>query len=108
MKTLSWIILGLAFFFLAASAEAVIRYDLQLKKMMTDAEFVVVAKVAKFTPDAPSMSLTLDEDLKGKLPFLNLNINLTGDDEAAKLKHKPLLLKRLAKDLPLVMFIQKL
>jgi outer membrane protein assembly factor BamB len=49
--------------------------------------------------------LTFDEDLKGKFPFKRLPINLTGDSYAEEKKQRPMLLKRVAPKVPVVVFV---
>jgi outer membrane protein assembly factor BamB len=75
-----------------------------LREVLAETPIISTAKIEKLDPERPSAVLALTEDLKGKLPFRRLPINLTGDAEAKKLKHTPQLLKRLAPDLPLVLF----
>src|SRR5687767_8246097 len=80
------------------AGQAVIMAPLALKKILTDSQYVVVAKVDQFYPDKPAMILTVGEDLKGKSPIRRLPINLKGDKEAEKLNHVPQLLARLGSD----------
>jgi hypothetical protein len=51
--------------------------------------------------------LRLENTLKGQVPFQKLPVNLTGDSEGQRDQHSAKLLKRLAKDLDLVMFASK-
>src|SRR5690242_10738202 len=90
---------------LACVADAVIMEKLELKKVLADSQYIVLAKVDQLYPEKPAMILTLSEDLKGKSPFARLPTNLKGDKEAEQHKHVPQLLRRLAPDLPLVLFI---
>src|SRR4051794_35612347 len=87
------------------SAHAVIIEKVELKKVLADSNFILLAKVDQFYEDKPAMILTVEEDLKGKPPFKRLPINLKGDKEAEKLKHVPQLLKRLGPGLPVVLFV---
>lgn len=86
-------------------ADAVIKSPLELKKILAESQYIVVAKVDQLYADKPAMIVTVDDELKGKAPFRRLPINLKGDREAEKLKHVPQLLSRLAPELPLVVFI---
>ena len=86
---------------------AVITSAPSLKKLLAGVQYVCTARVEKLDPDRPAMVLTVDGDLKGKMPVRRLALNLKGDSDAAKYKHTPQLLKRLAKDLPLVLFLIK-
>ena len=70
------------------------------KRLFRDGKQVYLGK--------PAMILTITEDLKGKLPFRKLPINLRATTKDAKEgKHVPLLLKRLAHDVPLVIFVRQ-
>jgi hypothetical protein len=91
--------------FLAPAAHGVITELLPLRKVVQSANYVCVAKVDQFFPDKPAMVLAVQEDLRGKNPFRKMPVVLEGDDEAKKLKHVPQLLKRLAPDLPLILFV---
>src|SRR5262249_10864280 len=66
-----------------------------------------VAKVDKLVPTAPGVMLTVAEDLKGKAPFRSLAVNLKGDRDSQKTKDTERLLKRLAPNLPLILFIHQ-
>lgn len=85
--------------------EAVIMAPLELRKILGDSQYVVVAKVEQLFPEKPAMVLTVADDLKGKSTLRRLPINLKGDKEAEKLNHVPQLLARLGTELPLVVFI---
>lgn len=89
----------------ANSAFAVITALTPLKNFLADAQFIVVAKVEKLYTDKPALMLTVTEDLKGKAPFRKLPINLTADNDSKKEKH--LLRKRLAPDLPVMLFFNE-
>ena len=86
---------------------AVIMALLPLQTVIRSSQFIVVAKVAKLYPEKPAMLLSVDEDLKGKLHFRKLPVHLKGDTEAEKLNHVPQLLKRLANDLPIILFVEE-
>jgi outer membrane protein assembly factor BamB len=92
---------------IGTSAEAVITAQFPLKDVLANGQYIFVAKVEKIDPVKPALVLKVDEKLKGKPPFEKLPINLTGDSEGQKLKHTPQLLKRLAPDLPLVVFVNQ-
>jgi outer membrane protein assembly factor BamB len=101
------IILGIGLVLTATSAEAVITAQFPLKDVLANGQFIFMAKVEKIDSDKPALILKIDEKLKGKPLFEKLPINLTSDSEGQKLKHTPQLLKRLAPDLPLVVFINQ-
>lgn len=107
MRTWKFLVLGAALLYAASQAEALIMAKYDLKQMLADSEFVVVAKVDQLFAEKPAMILTVQEDLKGKAPFRRLPTNLKGDSVAADLKHVPILLDRLAADLPVVLFVTK-
>ncbi len=94
-------------FVLGPVALGVITALTPLKAFLSDSQFIAVVKVEKLLPEKPAMILTVAEELKGKTPFSRLRVNLTGDKEAEKEKHLPQLLKRLAPELSLVLFINK-
>ena len=72
-----------------------------VSQMVEKAQVIFVAKVERIDPEKPGMVLSVGESLKGKPSFDRLPINLTGDP---KKNHSPQLLKRLAADLPLIVF----
>src|SRR2546421_8006524 len=92
---------------LAAPAGAVIINLVSLKDLLSQSTYICIGKIEKVDPDRPSMVLTIESDLKGKLDSRRWPINLKGDSFAEKLKHVPQLLKRVKKDLPLVLFVQE-
>ena len=94
-----------ALFLVTPTLFALIIQLLPLQDVLRSSQYVVLAKVEKMYPDRPAMVLAVQEDLKGKLPYRKLPVNLKGDSEAEKLKHVPQLLKRLADDLPILLFV---
>src|SRR5262249_29614764 len=106
MRRLTWaggVILGLVLF-LCGEARGVIIALTPLSKVLKEHSFIFTAKVDTLHPEKPGVVLLVDEQLKGKVQFQKLAINLTGDAEAKKDDHTPKLLKRLAPKLPLVIF----
>lgn len=100
--------LAVSILLLATTAvSALIAELLPLQNIIRSSRYIVVAKVDKLYAEKPAMMLTVEEDLKGKLPFRKLPVHLKGDSEAQKLGHVPQLLKRLADDLPIVLFIEE-
>ena len=107
-RLLPILFLTLAFFLLPASAaRAVITASTPLKQQVDGGHFIFIAKVQEVLPDKPAMVLTRAENLKGEAPFERMPINLTGDDEAAKGKHTQVILDRVEKDLPILIFANK-
>lgn len=98
---------GLALLLLATPAGAVITRLTALQDMLTEATFVVTARVETLDATRPAMVLTLDEALKGKPTWKRLPVLLKGDNRAVKLKESPELLRRLARELPLVLFVNQ-
>ena len=78
-----------------------------LEKAIKDGHFIFTATVEKIDPAKPAVVLTVGETLKGKVPVKRLPVLLTGDDDAQKKKETPLLLKRLAPKLPVIVFVNK-
>src|SRR5687767_11549721 len=91
----------------ARPAEAKIMRLVPLREVLNSEEHIFIAKVEAIDAAKPTMVVKVDEQLKGKVPFEKLPVNLTGDSEAEKEKQTPQLLKRLARDLPLILFTSK-
>src|SRR5215471_8995175 len=111
-RPLAWaggLVLGVSLVLLVGPAYALITRPLPLSHFLAQSEFILTAKVAKIdtTAENPRVLLTVDDDLKGKASFRKLGVVLTGDADARKYDHTPQLLKRLAPDLPLVVFVSK-
>lgn len=110
LRRLAWtvgLLLGMGVWFSAQPAQAVITRLTPLKEVLGAEQFIFIAKVEKLDPDKPSLILTVDADLKEKVPCRRLPVNMTGDSEASKDKHTQILFKRLAVDLPVVVFASK-
>lgn len=101
------LILGIGLLLLATRAEAVIIRLLPMRNVLGDSTFICTAKVETLDKTNLTMMLLVDEHLKGKGPFQKLPVLLKGDDEAAKGKQTPELLKRLAPKVPLVLFVSQ-
>jgi DNA-binding beta-propeller fold protein YncE len=99
----------LAFVVVAARpVQAVIQAELPLKHMIFGAkgvaktDFIFVGKVTQLDPERPTMIVVPGEQLQGKLPWERMPVSLKGEE-----KDLPKLLKRLADDVPLVVFVTK-
>ncbi|MBI1916674.1 MAG: PQQ-binding-like beta-propeller repeat protein [Planctomycetes bacterium] len=103
----SGLLVGLGLLLLGTPARGLITKPLSLKAILDEANHVCVVKIESVDPERPAMVLLVDADLKGKLPPRRLPVNLKGDSEGQKLKHPPQLLKRFAKDLPVVLFMSQ-
>ncbi|HYT92341.1 MAG TPA: PQQ-binding-like beta-propeller repeat protein, partial [Gemmataceae bacterium] len=98
------LVLAVGLFVVGPAAQALITRPIPLKGVLAENPFICIAQVEKVDPARPATVFTVEEDLKGKFPHRRLPVNLTGDKEAAKYKHTPQLLKRLAPKLPLILF----
>jgi len=105
MKSCKWIALGVAILFFATTADALIQALTPMKKIMADSHFVVEAAVVDVLPLQPGVVLEFKENLKGEFKIKKMPINMEGDGECKKLNHTPQLMKRLSKDLPVILFL---
>src|SRR5262245_56057687 len=110
MRTRAWaggVALGLTLILGAPPAHALVSRLTPLNEVISDYPLIFTATVESVDAEKPAVVLTVSEDLKGKAPFRRLPINFTGDSEAQKEKQVPVLLKRLAPRLTLVVFAQE-
>ena len=89
----------------ATPARALIMALTPLQDVLKQSTFIVSARVASVDAEKPAIVLVVEEDLKGKAPVRRLPILLKGDAEAKKKNHVPLILKRVAPKLPILLFI---
>jgi outer membrane protein assembly factor BamB len=111
LSRLALLFTGLGFLLSISTAQAVIDKPLPLKEILAYTPHIFVAKVEKLNPgeDKATMILKVDEVLNKKKPdFDKLRIVLEGSEESKKAKELPQLLKRLAEDLPVVVFVSRL
>jgi hypothetical protein len=109
-RSLAALSLTISFLAVAPCAHAVFPNAIPLQSVVGDSKFIFTVKVTKVDvsdPEKPSMTLALDEELKDKAPVKEMRVSLIGDDEAKKLKHRDVLLKRVAKDVPILLFVAK-
>src|SRR5713226_7754203 len=106
-KRAGTLILGIAVWLAASQVQAFITALYPLKDVLAGGQFIFMAKVEKIDPDKPALVLGVGEKLKGKPSFDKMPMNLVGDSEGQKAKHTPQLLKRLASNLPVVVFINQ-
>jgi outer membrane protein assembly factor BamB len=92
---------------LVAPLQGKITIKVTLEQLVKDMPVIFTAKVAEVLPDKPGMVIVPVEKLRGEFPFDQIPINLTGDKEAAKEKQLALVLERVEKDLPLVVFASR-
>jgi outer membrane protein assembly factor BamB len=98
------LVLGVGLVLIGSRAGAVITVLTPLRDALARNQFICVAKIEKFLPEKPAAVLVVTDDLKGKLPYRRLPVTLTGDAASQKSGQTTQLLKRLAIDLPLVLF----
>lgn len=104
-RKLVWAVFCL--FLAQGQSQAVIKSDVALKAVLEDQPIIFMAKVQKIHTDKPVVVVKFAENLKGKAPFEELRVNLAGDSEGKRLKDPEALRKRLAENLPLVIFAKK-
>ena len=98
---------GVVLLLATAPAWAVITALTPLNGVLNENPVICTAVVESVDPDKPGMVLAVDEALKGKPAFKKLAVNLTGDHDSQEKKETPLLLKRVAPKLPLLLFINQ-
>lgn len=98
------VLLGLVLTLSGSLAHAVITSLTPLSLVIEQQHYICVAAVEKLYPEKPGMVLKVNDDLRGKLPCRRLSVILQGDSYAQKNKHTPQLLKRLAPELPVLLF----
>ena len=86
---------------------ALIKQLTPLRYVVADYPMIFVARVEKVHPEKPAAILKVSDTLKGKIPFEQMPVNLAGDAEAQKEKQSAQFLKRIAPDVPIVVFAQK-
>lgn len=89
---------------LAAPAHAVITRLTPLAEILSGQQYIFTATVEKVDPEKPGIILNVNEELKGKVPFKRMPVNMTGDSEAVKEKHPEKLFKRVKPGLPVMVF----
>jgi outer membrane protein assembly factor BamB len=88
-------------------ARGVIVRQTPLADVLKASTLVASARVESLDPDRPAMMLVVVEALKGKAAQEKLPVLLTGDAGAVRRKEPAQLLKRLAKGLPVVLFVRE-
>jgi outer membrane protein assembly factor BamB len=107
MRRIAILLSGLGILLTAAPARALITTPTPLSAELSESQFICTATVETVDPAKPGMVLAVGEALKGKPPFRKVAVNLTGDADSVKKKETPLLLKRLAPKLSLVLFVNQ-
>ncbi len=106
-KRAGTLILGIAVWLAASQVQAFITALYPLKDVLAGGQFIFMAKVEKIDPDKPALILGVGEKLKGNPAFDKMPMNLVGDSEGQKAKHTQQLLKRLAADMSVVVFVNQ-
>jgi outer membrane protein assembly factor BamB len=89
----------------ATPAHALITRLTPLRDVLQESTYIVTARVESVDADKPALVLVVEDSLKGKSPVEKMPVLLRGDAEAKKRDHIPLLLKRVAPKLPMVLFV---
>jgi hypothetical protein len=88
-------------------ALALVTRLIPLREVLHSEQFIFAVKVAQRSTVKPAVKLQVAEDLKGKVPFRTLWIPLPAEKDERQGKETTQLLKRLAPDLPLLLFVSK-
>ena len=103
LKTMT--ILIVALLLLAIPASAYIQTEISMKQVLAQTQFIFTAKVESFDAQKRTAVFSVDEHLKGKVPFQKLHMALAADKETAREYNKPsYLLKRLSAKQTVVFF----
>jgi outer membrane protein assembly factor BamB len=86
------------------AALAVITRLTPLGEVLKEEQYICLARVDKLDAEKRLAVLAVKEDLKGQLPCRRMTVHLKGDSEGKKEAQVPKLLKRLAPELPIVLF----
>jgi outer membrane protein assembly factor BamB len=89
----------------ASPAQALITRLTPLSDVLKESHFIFTVKIESVDAGKPAIVLVVDEEIKGKAPARKMPVLFKPDAEAKKGKHVPLLLKRIAPKLPLVVFV---
>lgn len=88
-------------------AAAVIKVLLPLGQVMNESSAIVVTRVERVDAEKLGLVLVAEKSLKGAAALDRIPISLKGDAESDKEKQTPELLKRLAPEMPVILFIHK-
>jgi outer membrane protein assembly factor BamB len=98
--------LGMGFLFIG-QARALITADYPLHDAIAIHNHIVMAKVEKFDADKKRMILVFGDSLKKEKPsYERVAVSFERPDEDGQKDHVPQMMKRLANDLPVVVFIE--
>jgi hypothetical protein len=100
-----FVLAALVFSLSDRQAGAYISNPVTMKSVLAQTQMIFTAKVETFDPEKRTATLTVDEHLKGKVPFKKLSMALEADKEGAREYNRPShLLKRLAVKQTVVIF----
>src|SRR5262245_28192003 len=104
------LVLVTAFLLMAGPTQAEFPYTFSLTDGIKRSKYIFMARVEQFDADKGKMVLVVGEQLKkDKPPLAKLPITFAKPDEDAREEeHVPKLMKRLANDLPIVVFVNDL
>jgi hypothetical protein len=86
---------------------ALIKTPYPMKTVIAEAQFIAESKVLELEAEKKRLVIEVSKDLKGKLPFRRLNVNLASpkvDDPEKKGDDPDKLIRRLRQGLPVVLF----
>ena len=92
---------------IAPPVQAKITTKFTLEQLVELMPIIMTVKVAEVLPNKPGMILVPLDKLRGEFSFERVPVNLTGDMDAKKEKEPALLLERLEKDIPLIVFASR-
>ncbi len=85
-------------------AHAKIERNIPLKEVVEGQKIILVMTVAEIRPETPGIVLVPKEKLRGEFPFERVAVNLKGNETAEKEKHSQVLLDRIEKGSPIMIF----
>src|SRR5687767_11025422 len=101
------LVLGLCWLTMSGPSRAVIKATTPLKVFLDDSGSILLAKVDKFYPEKPALILEVKENLKGKSAHKRLPVSVKVDKTADKENYLPPILKRLAADQEVILFVKE-
>jgi outer membrane protein assembly factor BamB len=108
-RTVAFLVLlyGGVGFIAGGTAQAVITRLTPLAEVLETERYIFVAKVTRIDANKPVAVFQVVRALKGELPFQQLTVNMTGDDEAKKANDTQTILDRLDSRRQVVFFANK-
>ena len=100
-------ILAISILCFVTPGRAVIKATTPLKVFLEDSGVIVLARIDKFYPEKPALVLEVREDLKGKAVYRRLPVSVKVDKTAEKENYIPPILKRLAPEQDVILFVKE-